>query len=185
MEPLLEQISQWHEADQHQKIVDAILQLPQEERTYQITGYLARAYNNLARYEEGLALLESIADEGREDWVWWYRMGYSYFRLSRFAEAEEAFQMAVALNPEEGDCWYFLCRIYRDSIHKPEALAAALEQLKRVDPREFYRSFDNMKPISAPGGNKTHRQYPNGPENSRYEPLPRPGLGPEDHLEDW
>lgn len=79
--------------------------------------------------------------------------------------------------PREGDCWYFLCRIYRDSIHKPEALAAALEQLKRVDPREFYRSFDNMKPISAPGGNKTHRQYPNGPENSRYEPLPAPAWG--------
>ncbi len=185
MDDLLKQIAQWHEDDRHQKIVDAILQIPQEERTCQITGYLARAYNNLARYEEAISLLESISDKSREDWIWWYRIGYSYFRLSRFQEAEAAFQKAVSLNPDEGDCWYFLCRIYRDSIQNPEALAAALKQLKRVDPQEFSRSFDNMKPLSSPGGNKNLRQYPSGPENFRYEPLPRPGLDPGDHLEDW
>lgn len=182
---LLEQIAQWHEADQHQKIVDAILQLPREEWDYTLTSYLARAYNNLAHYEEGLSLLESVANAGQEDWAWHYRMGYSLFRLGRYEEAAQAFEQAVSRNPEERDCWYFLCRIYQDSVHDPAALARAMEQLKQLDPEGFRRSFDNIKPFSTLGGNKLSRAYPTGPENERYDPLPRPDLCPDDHLEDW
>ena len=47
----LKQLARWHEDDEFQKIVDAILALPEEERDYDLTGQLARALNNLEDYE--------------------------------------------------------------------------------------------------------------------------------------
>ena len=49
---LLEQCRLWHEKDQHQKIVDALEAVPEEERTPELDSALARAYNNLADPEK-------------------------------------------------------------------------------------------------------------------------------------
>ena len=57
----LEQLDRWHEDDEHEKIVDAILALPPEGRGYDLTGRLARALNNLSREAEGLARGEAEA----------------------------------------------------------------------------------------------------------------------------
>lgn len=62
---LLAQIKRWHEQDEHQQIVDRILEIPAEQRGYELTSQLGRAYNNLDQYEEALALLLSVAEEGR------------------------------------------------------------------------------------------------------------------------
>ena len=40
-EQLRAQFEAWHEQDEHQKIVDAVLALPPEERGYEETGQLA------------------------------------------------------------------------------------------------------------------------------------------------
>ena len=45
---LLQQCAQWFENGEHQKIVDAIEALPEEERTPELDSELARAYNNVA-----------------------------------------------------------------------------------------------------------------------------------------
>ena len=79
---LLGQLQRWHEEDQYQRIIDAIEAIPQPERGYELTCQLARAYNNLAGPEEAgpleksVSLLESIADQGQEDPLWHYRLGY-------------------------------------------------------------------------------------------------------------
>ena len=56
---LLEQCQIWHEQNEHQKIVDLIQAMPEEERTPEADMELARAYNNLADPEvpEGRELL--------------------------------------------------------------------------------------------------------------------------------
>ena len=64
-EQLRAQFEAWHEQDEHQKIVDAVLALPPEERGYEETGQLARAYNNLGAVRisagtTGLAIPTSI-----------------------------------------------------------------------------------------------------------------------------
>lgn len=100
---LLKKLNHWHETAEYEKIVDQILALPQQERDYELTGQLARAYNNLGRYQEAAALLESVAAQGREDALWHYRLGYSFLHLGRLKQAEACFRRARALDPADED----------------------------------------------------------------------------------
>ena len=84
----LEQLDRWHEDEEHEKIVAAILALPPEGRGYDLTGRLARALNNLSREAEGLAVLDGVAEEGENDPLWHYRRGYALYYLDREAEAK-------------------------------------------------------------------------------------------------
>ena len=117
---LLGQLQRWHEEDQYQRIIDAIEAIPQPERGYELTCQLARAYNNLAGPEEAgpleksVSLLESIADQGQEDPLWHYRLGYALFYLDREEEALPHFQRAAELAPQDPDAPEFIrqCQKY-------------------------------------------------------------------------
>ena len=117
---LLGQLQRWHEEDQYQRIIDAIEAIPQRERGYELTCQLARAYNNLAGPEEAgpleksVSLLESIADQGQEDPLWHYRLGYALFYLDREEEALPHFQRAAELDPQDPDAAEFIrqCQKY-------------------------------------------------------------------------
>lgn len=100
---LLAQLKRWHEEDEHQQIVDRILEIPPEARGYESVSCLARAYNNLDRYEEALKQLLSIADEGGQDPLWHFRIGYSYYYLKQYEQAISAFERADTLEPGDGD----------------------------------------------------------------------------------
>ena len=63
------ELDHWHAQGQYQKIVDAIEAIPEPARSYDLTGQLARAYNNLAQYDRALALLFSVREAGRDDSV--------------------------------------------------------------------------------------------------------------------
>ena len=69
------QFDLWHEADEYQKIVDAVLAIDEKERDYEAVSQLARAYNNLGRYQKAAVQLLSIQEEGKNDYMWHYRMG--------------------------------------------------------------------------------------------------------------
>ena len=105
---LLKQIETWHEAEEHQKIVDAIAALPEEERDYELTSLLARALNNLGDYKTAMQFLFSVAKEGQQDSLWFYRMGYAYFYLGKEEKALSYFQKALELNPQEEDAMLFI-----------------------------------------------------------------------------
>lgn len=47
MNDLLKKIVEWNEANEYQKCVDAIEAIPEEERGYELTVLLGRAYSNL------------------------------------------------------------------------------------------------------------------------------------------
>ncbi|MFC3799497.1 Imm51 family immunity protein [Cohnella sp. GCM10012308] len=98
---LIEQLDAWHRKSSYGNIVDRIEQIPPEERDYALTSHLARAYNNLDRYEEALTLLLSLADQGAEDALWHFRTGYSYYYLDRYEEAIAAFEQADRLDPSD------------------------------------------------------------------------------------
>ncbi|WP_419890543.1 hypothetical protein [Paenibacillus xylanexedens] len=47
----------WHQEDEHEKIVNRIMEIPQSERDYNTVSLLTRAMNNLERYDEALQQL--------------------------------------------------------------------------------------------------------------------------------
>ena len=104
----LKQLARWHEDDEFQKIVDAILALPEEERDYDLTGQLARALNNLEDYETAAEVLLTVEAEGQHDPLWHYRLGYAYYYSDRFGQAKERFEQVLRLTPDDQDARMFL-----------------------------------------------------------------------------
>ncbi len=96
---LLAQIQTWAQQMEHQKIIDAILAMPESERDYVFTCLLAREYNVMKRYDEARELLESVRSEGKNDPNWFFHYGFSLFNVARFAEAKGAFQRVLQAAP--------------------------------------------------------------------------------------
>lgn len=98
---LLQQIEQWDADNEQQMIVDAILEIPEEERTVELIGLLARAYNNSEEYPKAIECLRSIEEESGEDALWFHRLGYAYYYMNNLEEAQKAFERALELNPDD------------------------------------------------------------------------------------
>ncbi|MED4909029.1 SMI1/KNR4 family protein [Brevibacillus centrosporus] len=105
---LMEHLSQLHEEDEHQEIVDLLLAISEEERDYEAVNRLGRAYNNLGLFEEALRELNKIADGGKEDPLWHFRVGFAYYHLRRYEEALQAFRDADRLEAEDPNTEMFL-----------------------------------------------------------------------------
>ena len=108
---LLQQIKEWNGNGEHKKIADAIEALPQEEWGYELTCLLARAYNNMPGnqcLENAISLLESVREEGKDDPLWHYRLGYALYCLLRKEEALPCFRRAVELDPNDSDSQNFI-----------------------------------------------------------------------------
>jgi hypothetical protein len=102
------QLVSWHEDDQHERILGVIEKLGREHWDYEIAGYYARALNNLERYKEALGILLDYKEEGKNDGVWYFRVGYSLYYLSREAEAAEFFLKAIDLGDDDESTRFFL-----------------------------------------------------------------------------
>ena len=94
---LLNNIEQWKKGMEHQKIIDAINALPEEERDYMLTCTLAREYNVVNRFAEAKALMESVRKEGQNDPNWFFHYGYTLYSLRRYAEAKGAYQQMIKM----------------------------------------------------------------------------------------
>jgi tetratricopeptide (TPR) repeat protein len=94
-ETLLDRIANWHDTDQHQKIVNAIQEIPRKDWNYDLICLYARALNNLEQYQEALDTLLEIEEQGKTDGLWYFRIGYSLYYLEREEEAAEYFQNAL------------------------------------------------------------------------------------------
>ena len=105
---LMKQIDEWHKAEKHQEIIDALEQIPEAEQDFETTSLLARAYNNIEEYAKAAELLESVKEEGAEDERWNFRMGYAQYFLNNYREALDYFSKARELNPEDEDTLSFI-----------------------------------------------------------------------------
>lgn len=136
-EELLNKIEQWHENDEPEEIINTLEKLPQQQLDYTLTSYLARAYNNKTansreethqNLSHALQLLESVKEEGQNDPLWHYRMGYSLQELEREPEAVLHFEQAIQLAQNAEESQYILedaqgrleyCREIADFLDQP------------------------------------------------------------------
>jgi len=102
-EAMLFRIQDWHEHDEHKKILEEIDKIPREFWDYELTCLYARALNNTEQYEEALNLLMDVKTLGKNDTLWNFRIGYSLYFLGREEEASEYIRKAVDLGDESED----------------------------------------------------------------------------------
>ena len=115
----MEQLEQWHVQGQYQKIVEAIEAIDPTERGYELTGQLARAYNNLGQYERALTLLLATKNEGQADPNWHFRVGYAYYYSNQRAKAAAYFAHVLDLQPDDADAREYLVLCQLDTNQKP------------------------------------------------------------------
>lgn len=91
-EELIKNCERWHDDNLHSKIIDAILEIPASEQDYDLTCILARAYNNLGKFDDAIELLESVKEDGKKDILWYHHIGTAYDGKS---DDEEAIEKAI------------------------------------------------------------------------------------------
>jgi len=98
---LLEQLTLWHNQDKYKKIIAKIMEIPEADRDYDLVCHLGRALNNQNNYNEAITYFLSVQEQGQQDSLWHFRIGYAYYYLKQYKEAIVAFEQSVALNPED------------------------------------------------------------------------------------
>ncbi len=137
LQALLKQIEQWHDDNEFSQIIKAIDDLPADERTTELISQQARAYNNLAvmgdgmtkrenpeidqaQLEKAVELLQSVAEQSQDNYIWHFRLGYALYFLDREMEALDCFERSRELNPDQDDVDDFIDNCRRILSRKAE-----------------------------------------------------------------
>lgn len=144
---LMDKIDRWYALKRHRKIVDAVMALPREQRTDDLLGRMAVAYNNLDEYDNAIQVLEELRPRQENTPRFHYRLGYALYYSDHYPEAREAFTRALMLNPPEDiaeDCRDFLEWITED-YQEGEEYKQRREESEGIEP-ELY-SDEEMKAV--------------------------------------
>ena len=72
---LLEQLREWQENGENEKIVAAILSLPEKILDSSIMSVLAKAYLDMGEYKKAIAVLEGLRAKEENTFEWQFKMG--------------------------------------------------------------------------------------------------------------
>ena len=134
-----------HKEERHQEIIDKIESLPNEEKTTEVIGILARAYNNIDNYKKAIELLKSIEKTEENTYIWNYRIAYSYYYLDNYLKAKKYFSKAIEINPNEADPHLFLCWTYQELSNKEnENYEKAIKYINKS--LEYLNSYSKLQP---------------------------------------
>ncbi len=107
---LLKQVEAWHQENAHAQIIAALSAVAWQELDYEATGYLARAYNNIGNYKKAIERLQKVAAQGKDDPLWYIRIGYAFYYNEQYAEAQNYLATAVKLVPEDDEAKQLLSK---------------------------------------------------------------------------
>ncbi len=86
---LIELFDMWRENDENEKIVKAVLALPDSVLDDEILDRLVEAYIDTGEYKKAIAVLESQRPRLEDDYKWHFRMGLALYRASYDEECED------------------------------------------------------------------------------------------------
>ncbi|MCU0436500.1 MAG: immunity 51 family protein [Raineya sp.] len=120
MENLIKQLTQWHENEEYEKIIEKIKSLPEQNLGYELLSHLGRAYNNIEKYDTALEIFESIKAEGENDPLWHFRVGYAYFYKEQYSKALPYFVKSAELGDDRAPMFRRMCKreIGREELKK-------------------------------------------------------------------
>ncbi|MBR4085697.1 MAG: hypothetical protein IKK33_15590 [Lachnospiraceae bacterium] len=95
-------IDKYWEEDQHDKIVEMILAVPEEKRDIHMKGQLVVAYNNLGKYNDAIALSMELEEESVDIPAWYYRIGFAYVSKADYFTAAKYLEKGIALANKQG-----------------------------------------------------------------------------------
>ena len=102
-EALLNQLSNWHKEKEHGKIQEAILEIPEQERSNELICLYARALFNEDDYNGAIKALDSISGIYSDNPYFCFRYGFALYNLHREDEALGWFKQANEKGLEEID----------------------------------------------------------------------------------
>lgn len=116
-----EVIEKYWEEDQHDKIVEMIMAVPEAERDIEMLGQLVVAYNNLEWYDKAIELSMQLKAESVDNSSWYYRIAYAYIGKCDYEKAADHIEAGIEAAYKSGDfkrakicqdlyknCWHHL-----------------------------------------------------------------------------
>lgn len=149
-EALVKQVEVWEENEEYDQLISQLEALKKGELDYHLTNCLVRAYNNknaeseeeaTANVTHAIQLLESVTEEGKNDPLWYYRMGYSLQEIEKEAEAVPYLEKAANMLTQSGEYAELLedikqrlslCRDMADFLEQPMEQELALYEAVSV-----------------------------------------------------
>lgn len=86
---LINLFNEWRDDGENEKIVAAILALPDNALDDDILSWLAEAYIDVGEYKKAIAVLESQRPRLEDNYKWHFRMGLALLRASEDEECED------------------------------------------------------------------------------------------------
>lgn len=83
------QFKKWYDNGENEKIIAAILALPESAIDDDILNWLTEAYIDIGEYKKAIAVLESQRSRMDNDYRWHFRMGLALFHASEDEECED------------------------------------------------------------------------------------------------
>lgn len=89
------QFKKWYDNGENEKIVAAIIALPEDALDDDILNWLTEAYIELGEYKKAIAVLESQRTRMENDYRWYFKMGLALFHASEDEECEDDEELRI------------------------------------------------------------------------------------------
>ena len=86
---------EWREDGENEKIVEAIMRLPENELDDDVLSWLVEAYIDIEEYKKAIAVLESQRERLEDDYKWHFRLALALFHASEDEECEEDDELRI------------------------------------------------------------------------------------------
>jgi tetratricopeptide (TPR) repeat protein len=121
---LWDRLGHWAQEDENWKEAERCFRVAYDLAGGHYGYCLGTALNFLDRHEESLPILLSQATEIQPDDRSWYQVAVAYEKLGRVRESTDAYEKAIALNPNYALAWFNMGGVHWNAGERQEASRA-------------------------------------------------------------